>query len=144
MENNGISLSLNGTPIINDGFVNVDDIQGENSYNQLICHTNNVKCCRSIDISNEVLGGGWYFQGPDGNPVMVAGGNNSFGLSRGHSQIILFRNGQPTQRGRFYCEVVNASSTMQRVYVNICKICSFIHKYEYVLYTFPPVIYSKN
>ena len=69
--------------------------------------------------SGEVLGGYWYF--PNGERVGNDSSSNSFAINRGHSQILLFRNGFPSQRGRFHCEVLNASDINQAVFVNICK-----------------------
>ena len=88
----------------------------------LLCHTNNTDCCRAA----QGLHGDWYF--PGGIRVGSLTENNAanrfiniFTRSRDLSVVRLNRYGSPPQRGRFYCEVINANNVNQTIYVNICE-----------------------
>ena len=119
----GVSLSLGGTAIANDGYVDVDDIGFYNDH-ALLCHTDKTDCCRGSNTA-----GDWYF--PDRTRV----GSNTeninlrhtryFFRNRDNSVVRLRRREAPTERGRFYCEVPNASDVNQTIYVNIGKLKCF-------------------
>ena len=96
--------------------MDVDDIGRENE-NALLCHTNKSGCC-NVDLNHE---GEWY--SPNMSPVasQIEAGHNDLFRNRGPSVVRLVRVGTPTERGRFYCEVPNASGVIQTIYVNIGK-----------------------
>ena len=110
-------LSLRGTPIDNDSFVDVDDIGNSDSPldNRLLCLTNETDCCGNADGSPS---GGWNF--PDGSVVggVPSGGTvvDVFTRNRGTSVVRLLRHGNPSERGRFRCDIRGAF-----IYTNICK-----------------------
>ena len=124
----GLFLSLGGTPIDGDGFVDVDDIgthfnstgPGNTKYT-LLCLTGNTACCAS-----EYLNGDWYF--PNGTRVGGISENhaagritNIFARSRGQRKVRLSRFQSPSERGRFYCELIDINDVNQTIYVNICE-----------------------
>ena len=114
----GVRLSLNGTTIGNDGYVDINDISDENA-GALLCHTDKTDCCTGSNaaISN------WFF--PNGSVVGskvqfdVLRCTNCFSRNRGPSVVRLKRIGTPTERGRFYCQVPDANDVMQTIFVNI-------------------------
>ena len=110
-----VYLSLNGTIISNDGSVLASDI-GEGDLNGLLCHTDRSDCCRRSDGAAQ---GQWYF--PAGQPVKVEGGQTGdfFYRNRGTRVLRLNRQGNPSERGRFRCEVMNDAGDNVTVYVNI-------------------------
>ena len=121
----GVSLSLKGADIANDGYVNVDDIGVGNDSNALLCHTDKTDCCKSPYMVN----GNWHF--PNGTVVeglkqiMKSGKDTSniLARNRGNNSIVrLYRHGSPADRGRFYCVVPNAAGDNQTIYVNLCML----------------------
>ena len=120
----GVSLSLKGADIANDGYVDVDDIGTGNDSNALLCHTDKTDCCKSPYM----IMGNWYF--PNGTVVeglsaIIKSGrntNNSLARNRGSNSVVhLYSYGSPTDRGHFYCVVPNAAGDNQTIYVNLCK-----------------------
>ena len=113
----GVRLSLKGAAIANNSFVDVDDI-GDNNGNALLCHTDKIDCC-----PGNTAAGDWYF--PNESRVKSIIDNmrlklaSYFSRSRGTSVVRLIRVGAPTERGRFYCQVPNASGVIQTISVNI-------------------------
>ena len=119
-----VSLSLKGADIANDGYVDVDDIGYDDDATALLCHTNNIDCCRmSTSVS-----GNWHF--PDKTVVesmsSIKQVNNAasdyFARNGGAGVVRLYRVGNPTDRGHFYCVVPNAAGVDQTIYVNLCKL----------------------
>ena len=111
----GLFLSLRGTPIDNDSFVDVHDI-GTSDYpdDRLLCLTNVTNCCSGAQ--GTVLGA-WFF--PDGNilpTVANLGSRTGFGRDRGQSVTRLHRQNDPSERGRFRCDLLGDT-----IYVNICE-----------------------
>ena len=114
----GVSLSLKGAAIANDGYVDVDDI-GDNDEDALLCHTDKTDCCQgnNAGISN------WYF--PSGSRVEGTdfytdmGHTSYFTRNRDPSVVRLVRVGAPTERGRFSCVVPNANDLVQTIFMNI-------------------------
>ena len=109
-------LSLNGMTIPNDGYVLASGIGIDDS--GLHCNTDRNGCCRA---SGE---GHWYL--PDGIEVMSftveaarPGPGNFFTRNRDTRIVRLNRNGDPSERGRFRCEIPNASGVNVTLYVNI-------------------------
>ena len=104
-------LSLRGTPIDSDGFVDVYDI-GSSNDTALLCLTNETDCC--------TMGlGVWQF--PNGTVLLThhslgGGAYTGFGRNRGPSVVRLFRFNSPPQRGRFSCDLLGST-----IYVNICE-----------------------
>ena len=109
-----LSLSLQGTAIDNDGFVDVDDIgSSSNPDNRLLCQTTDINCCAQPNPA-----GIWLL--PDGtappttnSPAGLAGG---FSRDRGPSVVRLYRRANAPERGRFECEIGTDT-----IYVNICE-----------------------
>ena len=114
----GLFLSLKGTPIDDDGFVDATDIEGGN--NALLCHTNATDCCTGALSPGGVAEGDWKF--PSGTAVGSfstnnnAGGTNFFFRNRDQSVVRLNRQDSPSERGRFHCSLRNSL-----IYVNICE-----------------------
>ena len=110
-------LSLRGTPIDEDGFVDVDDIgRSDNPDNRLLCLTNETNCC-----GNDQPGGAqgnWFF--PNGTTISTLSNNigsvHFFSRNRGQGVIRLHRYNNPSERGRFRCGVLGDTT-----YVNICE-----------------------
>lgn len=125
----GISLSLRGTPLQNNSYVNVNSIgSGDNSSSDaegLLCLTNKDDCCALAQVGDTTLGH-WFF--PNGSTVGSRRSNSDanstdyFYRNRFKSVVRLLRVGQPTERGSFHCEVPNANNINQTLYVNIGKI----------------------
>ena len=109
-------LSLRGTPIDNDSFVDVDDIGNrDNPDNRLLCHTNETNCCGGSDPGSAT--GIWRFHDGTAPPTAAAlGSGTGFGRDRGTSVVRLVRQGNPSERGRFRCELLGNTT-----YVNICE-----------------------
>ena len=112
-------MSLRGTPIDNDSFVDVDDISNSyNANNGLFCLTNETNCCSNLETGGAALGK-WVF--PDGTgvpsiPYNVRSTANDFYRNRGQSVVRLYRQNNPQERGRFSCELLGDT-----IYVNICE-----------------------
>ena len=110
----GLFLSIQGTAIDNDSFVDVDDIgaSSSNPDNRLLCLTNATNCCAAPNGQ-----GNWLL--PDGTvPPFIAalGGDIGFARERGPSVVRLYRQGSPPERGRFRCVLLGDT-----VYANICE-----------------------
>ena len=115
----GLFLSLRGTPIDDNGFVDVDDIGNSlNPDNRLLCHTNDTNCCTGAQGTTS---GAWFF--PDGtilptvSSIKFGGGSGTgFGRDRGQSVTRLHRYNNPSERGRFRCDLLGDT-----IYANICE-----------------------
>ena len=104
----------------NNGFVLASSIGGDG----ILCNTDRNDCCRASDNPNGSAQGHWYR--PNGTEV---GGYNIeytnnprgefFARNRGSGIVRLYRTGNPSERGRFYCEIPNASGDTETRYVNI-------------------------
>ena len=112
-------MSIRGTPIDDNGFVDVRDIDGFRNDNGLLCLTNNTDCCGN----SQGLNGDWYF--PSGTRVGSfsdnggASGNNHFFRNRGQSVVRLNQRGQTSERGKFSCELINGDGVNETIVVNI-------------------------
>ena len=105
--------------ILNDSYVHVSDIAEGNG--GLLCHTNRSDCCRKEDGSAQ---GFWYFPNPPGDPVPIRGERTTgdfFYRDRDDRIVRLNRIGNPSERGRFCCEIPNAAGDTVTLYVNIGK-----------------------
>ena len=116
----GVSLSLNGVTISNNSDVPFRDIGSDG----ILCNTNRLDCCRSADNPHGLVQGHWYY--PEGNEVPNVGtqiqanpNGNFFARNRDTGVVRLFPNGIPTERGRFQCEIPNASGISEVLYINI-------------------------
>ena len=113
----GLFLSIRGTPIDADSFVDVDDIgDSGNPDNLLLCLTNATNCCGG---DQETVSGAWFF--PDGTILpttgsVAHGSGTGFGRERGLSVARLVRFNTPPERGRFRCDLLDDT-----IYVNICE-----------------------
>ena len=116
----GVTLSLNGVDVPNDGYVLVTDItEGGTGMNDggLLCITDRTDCCRGRD---GVAQGEWYFS--NGSLVEIQGTRTTgdfFFRNRDARIVRLNRFDNPMERGRFRCEVANATGVNVTVYVNI-------------------------
>ena len=112
-------LSLRGTPIDGDGFVNVDDIgNNDNADNAiadgLLCLTTATDCCSG---NQGRATGNWFFPNGTALPTIVnVRSGTGFGRDRALSAVRLFRFNNPSERGRFRCDLLGDT-----IYVNICE-----------------------
>ena len=123
-------LSLNGVTIPSDGYVLVSDIGISSS--GLHCNTDRSDCCSFSDHPSGVAPQGhWYF--PNGSEVMsftienaANPTRNFFSRDRRTRVVRLSRNRNPPDRGRFRCEIPNASGVIVTLYVNVGECTVFI------------------
>ena len=115
-------LSLNRRTIPSDGYVLASAIGTQSS--GLYCNTDRSDCCRSSSASDGVARGHWYR--PNGTQIgslmqesAINPTRNFFSRDRVRGAVRLNRFGDPSERGRFRCEVPNADGDMVTVYVNI-------------------------
>ena len=112
-------MSLRGTPIDNDSFVDVDDIGNSDSVNNgLLCLTNDTNCCTG-DLTPAGIGGlgQWLFPNRTGVATVVSlVGGTGFGRDRAQSVVRLFRFNNPSERGRFSCALLGDT-----IYANVCE-----------------------
>ena len=114
-------MSLRSTPIDDDGFVDINDI-GTNvdidGNNALLCLTNNTNCCRRADGTATAGIGEWHFPTERGNVGIQGepGRTDFYYRSRGRSVVRLNREGNPSERGRFRCELLGST-----IHANICE-----------------------
>ena len=117
-----MTLSLNGETIPSDGYVLASAIGTRPS--SLYCNTDRSDCCRASSASDGVAQGHWYR--PNGTQVgslmqesAIDPTRNFFSRDRTSGAVRLHRFGNPSERGRFRCEVPNAAGDIVTVYVNI-------------------------
>ena len=114
----GVSLSLNGVTVANDGYLLANDIGVGDA--GLHCNTDRNGCCRTSDGTAQ---GHWYL--PDGTQIesfstLDTGGPRNFFYRNRFTRVVrLNRIGTPSERGRFRCEVMNDAGDNVTVYVNI-------------------------
>ena len=84
-----------------------------------MCVTDFVACCETLGLGN------WYFPG---GGVIVSGSGGRFQTNRGqnngqqfYGSVRLWHRYTPPERGLFHCEIPDANSVNQNLYVNICK-----------------------
>ena len=108
-------MSLRGTPINNDGFVDANDTGSDNDVNALLCLTNATDCCGGDNRT-----GDWFFSNGSIVGSFTDNGrnvsNDFFSRNRGQSVVRLNRYNNPSERGRFRCELLGDT-----IYVNICE-----------------------
>ena len=101
-------------PLDNDSFVDVDEIGSGDGF-RLLCLTNATDCC-SRDQTGYPMGA-WFF--PDGTALPTHGSlgyTTGFARDRGQSANRLIRINNPSERGRFRCDLLGDT-----IYVNICE-----------------------
>ena len=109
----GLFLSIQGTAIDNDSFVDLDDIGSSEGF-RLLCLTNDTNCCSG---AQGMVSGAWFF--PDGTALPTVpslGINTGFARDRAQSVVRLYRINTPPERGRFRCDLLGDT-----IYVNICE-----------------------
>ena len=120
----GLFLSLKGTPIDNDSFVDVGDIGSE--ADALLCLTNDTTCCGPSQTGGAQ--GNWLFPNGTGVPRTGTASSTHFSRDRGQSVVRLHRLNYvyPPERGRFSCQVLGDT-----IHVNICEcmVISAMHAY---------------
>ena len=111
-------LSLNGITIPNEGYVLASGIGADDS--GLHCNTDKSGCCSVSDTPP----GQWYR--PNGNLVgsftqekANDPTQNLFSRNRGTGVVRLNRRNNPTERGRFRCEIPDINGDLINLYVNI-------------------------
>lgn len=123
----GVSLSLRGTSLPNNSYVDVNDIGeggtgGASDAEGVLCLTNKQNCCGASQVGGDPLGQ-WFF--PNGSVVDSRSSNiassraDYFFRNRFQSVVRLLQVGQPDERGLFRCEVPNAFNVNQTLYVNM-------------------------
>ena len=120
----------------NDGYVLASSIGGNSD--GILCNTDRSDCCRASDNPNGGAQGHWYDH--EGNEVggysmeYTENPNGAFfARKRGSGIVRLYRNGNPTERGRFRCEIPNASGNTETRYVNIGEWFHMVMAYGYLL-----------
>ena len=126
----GVFLSLNGVTIPNNSHIIFYDIGSDG----ILCNTDRMDCCRRADHPNGVAQGRWY--DPEGNEVgsfteedATNHNRNFFARNRLTGAVRLYPFRTPTERGRFWCEIPNASGVNEVLYV--------------IINSFPPLINGK-
>lgn len=124
----GVFLSLRGTLIPNNSYVDINEIGaggsgGLNDIEGLLCRTNKMDCCGSGQVPGGGTLGHWFF--PNGTVVgskssnMLTGRTDFFFRNRFQSVVRLLREGHPLETGFFHCEVPDANNVNQSLYVNV-------------------------
>ena len=135
-----VFLSLNGMTVPNDSYVLASSIIPGGS---LICNTSRNDCCSASDNPKGTVQGHWYY--PRGNVVnsysvgYQSRYNNGtfFARSRDSGIVRLYSNGNPQERGRFRCEIPNASGDIETHYVNIGEYFHILMACEYgIIYSY--------
>ena len=123
----GVYLSLGGTKIANNSFVDIDSI-GSNDTSALLCHTNKLDCCNYMSL-NETEQGNWYFDNGTAHEEITATNTSNmlFVSNRGQGVIRLLLNhlvdnNTETMIGHFYCLISDANGTDHTIHVNICEL----------------------
>ena len=142
----GVFLSLNGvsTTIPNDSYVLVTDFWNGFGGTGLYCSTDRNDCCRASDHPNGIAQGHWYR--PDGREVLDSSTEyrtrpyceiySYFHSSRSRGVVYLFRETgsnsmiNPPERGRFRCEIPDASGVNVTLYVNIGEHMHSLHYHK--------------
>ena len=103
----------------NDSLVDIDDIPDQVTVGFFMARDTGLKCVTDLEgCCLYPARGEWYH--PDGSSVTFIGGNAKFHRARDlQHRTILWRSGNPVQRGRFRCELPDASNINQIRYVNI-------------------------
>ena len=122
-----MSLRLQGVTLSSDSLVDIDDIlqfpesstttpANNNEYHNqsLLCLTDLDDCC----FDPHTRRGNWYY--PNGNEVIFNSGGVTFRRNRGangvmndqqfYGSVRLWRQGNPSERGRFRCELPNSAN----------------------------------
>ena len=128
----GVWVSILGANVANDGYVALDDLTSRTDA-MLLCNTNKIDCCNHR--SNDSLRfGDWYF--PNKSRVLhrtqIGDIGAAFVRNRGPSVVRMFCRGSNCSmqnvstpsllRGRYRCEVPNASNINITRHVNICTL----------------------
>ena len=91
----------------------------------LECHTDDITCCRGIDINPNGTGRGeWYY--PNGTVVPPPGGD-VFYRTRGHMVIRLNRNGTLSPTGMYRCVIPGAEGIIITRYIQL-EIGCMLHR----------------
>ena len=110
-----------------NGYIPFDLIGMSKNSEAVLCHTNDPTCCNK-DQANP---GNWYY--PDGSLVegltsieKQGGSLHNFARNRGSKEPIVclyrIKNNFAPERGRFRCDIHDATESCYQLYVNICKL----------------------
>ena len=133
----GVWVSILGANVTNNSYVALDDLIATNETTGLHCNTNKMGCCRGSDASMRC--GNWYF--PNNSRVLFIAQISDVGAAfvrnrddrgivrmfcsiRGSSCSMQSVSTASLLRGRYRCEVPNASNINITSYVNICTLYS--------------------
>ena len=103
---------LNGEPLQNHSFINLDYI-GHNDSHSLLCVTDSVSCC-----SREADGLTGQWLSPNGSLVSLFKSENTSGQAHRASSVGLYQAIQdPLPGGVYLCEIPDRAETTQRMFV---------------------------
>ena len=112
-----VYLSLDGGVIPNHGYVVIDNISMPDEVTDptpLLCHTN-----RPPPNGEPNSGGDWISPSDDTVGNINSGDVPGFGRNRGPMEVRLWRATGTPAEGIYRCEVMDASNTLQTVYVGL-------------------------
>ena len=105
-----VYLSLNGEVIPNHGYVEISDI-GSSDITALLCHTNRPPPPGSTHSGGDWFATDWTVVGS----ITVPG----FDRTRGSMLVRLRRNSGTPDEGIYWCDVSDATNTLQTEYVGL-------------------------
>ena len=111
-----VYLSLDGGVIPNHGYVVIDDISmsGVTDPTPLLCHTN-----RPPPTGESTSGGDWISPSDNTAGHLNSGDVPGLGRNRGPMEVRLWRTTGDPAVGIYRCEVMDATDTLQTVYVGL-------------------------
>ena len=128
-----MTLSLRGVTIHNNSRVEVKDIGRDTDQEALLCHTDNTNCCGTEQTMGGRVKGEWYYPNgrrilsineiPDNYSQYESNLSSNFLTNRFQSVIRLYHGGNPSEEGRFCCEIPDHKEMNQTLCVTIGKNC---------------------
>ena len=122
-------MELNGVTLLNNSFVDFDDIPNLSGTggafpddNVLLCLTTFRECCNSaLQILPAPLGE-WYRPNGVFIDFDITSHGTTYRRNRAQSVVRLWRRNDPPERGRFHCEIPIAPNDNRTIYVHICEL----------------------
>ena len=122
--------------LFNNSFVDFDDIPNFSTTgspvppdNALLCLTTFEECCNAGQQNLPAPLGEWYRPNGELIDFDIASQGTTFRRNRGQSVVRLWRRGDPSERGRFHCEIPIAPNDNRTIYVHICELS---HKLSFI------------